>query len=110
MKGKTAWGAALVGCLVLLMGGLMAPAAHAAAGDLLWARSAGGSGGRDFGYGIAVDAAGNALVTGSFEGSATFSDGEAHETTLTAAGVDDIFIAKGCGSFGATPSGQESGS
>jgi len=96
MKGKTAWGAALVGCLVLLMGGLVAPAAHAAAGDLLWARSAGGSH-SDHGNGIAVDAAGNALVTGFFYDSATFGAGEANETTLTAVGWSDIFIAKYAG-------------
>ena len=93
MHSKTAWGSALVGCLVLLMEGLVATAAHAAAGDLLWARSAGGSG-WDYGWGIAVDAAGNALVTGRFQGSATFGAGEANETTLTSAGHNDIFIAK----------------
>ena len=59
---------------------------HAAAGDLVWARSAGGVY-NDNGFGIAVDAAGNALVTGRFDDSATFGAGEANETILTAAGV-----------------------
>jgi len=53
-----------------------------------WTEQAGGSGG-DGGYGIAVDGSGNNLVTGDFEGSATFGD-----TTLTSAGSADIFIAK----------------
>jgi len=87
MHSKPTWGAALVGCLTLLMGGLVAPAAHAAeARDLLWARSAGGVG-WESGDGIAVDAAGNALVTGHFYHSATFGAGEANETTLTYGGL-----------------------
>jgi len=96
MHSKTTWSAALVGCLALLVVGFQAPAAHAAeAGDLLWARSAGGSSGEGaVGNGIAVDAAGNALVTGYFGDSATFGAGEANETTLTAAGLTDIFIAQ----------------
>ena len=68
-------------------------AQYAPDGTLLWARSAGGGGsGHDHGAGISVDAAGNALVTGHFEGSATFGAGEANETTLTGAGGHDIFV------------------
>ena len=65
-------------------------------GVLAWAKPA-----RDSktaqGSGIAVDAAGNSSVTGSFQGSATFGPGEANETTLASAGGDtspNIFVAK----------------
>ncbi|MFY9975257.1 MAG: hypothetical protein WAK53_13435 [Chromatiaceae bacterium] len=98
MNGQTGWGAAFFWCLVLLTGGLLAPAAQAAVpGDLLWARSAGGAGGFEASVGIAADAAGNSLSTGYFTDSATFGSGEANETTLTAAGGEfdiDIFVAK----------------
>ena len=52
-----------------------------------WAVKAGGSAG-EIGYGIAVDSSGNAYVTGTFEGTATFGS-----TSLTSSGGDDIFIA-----------------
>jgi hypothetical protein len=42
-----------------------------ATGDWVWAQAGGGNG-SDTGYGIALDNAGNAYVTGDFEGSATF--------------------------------------
>ena len=61
------------------------------AGALLWARRAGGPG-FDTANGLAVDGAGNAFVTGSFEGVATFGT-----NTLTAADAgsfSDIFVAK----------------
>ena len=65
----------------------------AAPGDLAWAKRAGGSS-IDTGRGIAVDASGNSYVTGSFRGSATFGPGETNATTLTSAGIFDIFVAK----------------
>ena len=50
-------------------------AKYDAAGDLVWAKRAGGA---SFisGFGIAVDGAGNSYVTGDFDGSATFGPGE----------------------------------
>jgi PKD repeat protein len=57
-------------------------------GSFLWAVRAGG-GGIDFGNGIAVDAAGNAYLTGHFSYSAYFGP-----YTLVSAGGDDIFSAK----------------
>ena len=65
----------------------------AAAGDLVWAKRAGGTD-VDVGNGIAVDGAGNSYVTGRFRDSATFGAGETNEITLTSAGSDDIFVAK----------------
>ena len=69
----------------------MSPALRAQ--DLVWAERAGGTS-ADFGFGIAVDGAGNSYVTGEFQGSATFGPGETNETTLTSPGSFDIFVAK----------------
>jgi hypothetical protein len=41
-----------------------------------------------------VDGSGNSYVTGIFNGSSTFGQGEANQTTLTSAGLEDIFVAK----------------
>jgi hypothetical protein len=63
-------------------------------GTLLWARKAGGNG-YDEAYALAVDTAGNAYITGAFEGTATFGS-----VMLTnASGSIDIFVAK-CDSNG----------
>jgi hypothetical protein len=53
-----------------------------------WAATAGGPG-SDIGHGIALDAAGNSFVVGTFHGAAVFG-----ATTLTSAGQSDIFVAK----------------
>jgi hypothetical protein len=53
-----------------------------------WAESFGGTG-SDMGYAVAVDAAGNIYVAGTFSGSFTFGT-----TPLTSAGGVDIFLAK----------------
>ena len=57
-------------------------------GNWLWAIRAGGTS-YDIGYGIAVDGAGKAYLTGYFMGSAAFGP-----YTLICGGSDDIFIAK----------------
>ena len=57
-------------------------------GNWLWAVRAGGTN-VDYGYGIAVDGAGNAYLTGVFASSATFGP-----DTLTSSGGYDIFAAK----------------
>ena len=57
-------------------------------GAVLWAKSAGGAG-DDRGRAVAVDAHGNAYVTGYFSGSATFGT-----TSLTSSGGEDICIIK----------------
>ena len=61
---------------------------HDAQGNLLWAVKAGGSG-SDRGLSIKTDNQGNSYVTGYFNGSATFGS-----TTITSAGLQDIFVAK----------------
>ena len=43
----------------------------------------------DFGYGVSVLADGSSIVTGYFQGTATFGS-----TTLTSAGSNDVFVAK----------------
>ncbi len=58
-------------------------------GNFLWAVRAGGVG-SDEGYGIATDASGNCIVTGRFEGTATFGD----STLSSSQGSRDIFITK----------------
>src|SRR5439155_1564249 len=62
-------------------------------GLLVWAKQAGGID-ADRGEGIAVDSSGNSTVTGFFALTATFGPGEANQTVLTAAGSNDIFVAK----------------
>ncbi len=61
-------------------------AKYDAAGALVWAKRAGGTG-SDFGRGTAVDGSGNSYVTGFFgafgSAAATFGPGETNETTLT---------------------------
>lgn len=46
-------------------------ARYNAAGTAVWAKTGGGKG-YDYGYGVAVDTAGNTYMTGGFEGPATF--------------------------------------
>jgi putative cell wall-binding protein len=59
-----------------------------AAGAWVWANQAGGTG-FDIGQGVSVLSDGSAIVTGSFEGDATFG-----ATTLTSNGNIDVFVAK----------------
>jgi uncharacterized delta-60 repeat protein len=71
-------------------------ARYAPDGTLAWAKSAGANGKDDLdeGNGIAAPTDGSAIVTGHFQGTATFGAGEANETLLTSAGSYDVFIAK----------------
>ena len=62
-------------------------------GTLVWVKRSGGTA-ADRGFSIAVDGTGNSYVTGLFNGSATFGQGQANQTTLTSAGLDDIFVAR----------------
>ncbi|HQH50646.1 MAG TPA: SBBP repeat-containing protein [Candidatus Cloacimonadota bacterium] len=57
-------------------------------GNWLWAVQAGGTN-CDKGYGIALDGAGNAYVTGCFKDTAFFGS-----HSLTASGQNDVFVAK----------------
>lgn len=57
-------------------------------GDFKWAKGLGGTG-SDYGYGIAVDTAGNSYITGSFRSSVVMGS-----STLTSKGGSDIFVAK----------------
>jgi hypothetical protein len=63
-------------------------AKYDADGGFLWAAQAGGAY-YDGAYAIATDGEDNSIVTGFFNGPATFGD-----TTLSGAGSEDIFIAK----------------
>ncbi len=58
-------------------------------GTWLWVKRAGGSSSDDYGYDIALNNDGNAYLTGSFLGTATFG-----ETTLISSGGYEIFAAK----------------
>lgn len=66
---------------------------------LLWAKRMGGTD-TDFAHALALDAAGNAVVTGNFRGTGDFDPGAA-TFPLTSAGVDDSFVCKldGNGNF-----------
>lgn len=58
-------------------------------GELVWARSAGGSDGATA-YDVALSANGETLMTGQFDGVASFDD----DTALQSVGRTDIFVAK----------------
>jgi hypothetical protein len=62
-------------------------------GTLMWAKRSGGSG-TDRGFTITVDGSGNSYLSGLFNGSATFGQGQPNQTTLTSLGLDDIFVAQ----------------
>lgn len=66
-------------------------ARYNAAGQVLWARRAGGPG-YDTAKGVAVDAGGNLYVTGAYEGIADFGTNSLTNTTLTS--YSDIFLAR----------------
>jgi hypothetical protein len=59
-----------------------------ASGTYLWATQAGGTV-AEYGSGISTLSDGSAIVTGNFQGTATFGS-----TTLTSAGQTDVFVAK----------------
>jgi uncharacterized delta-60 repeat protein len=61
--------------------------------NLIWAKSAGGSG-VDIGEGITTLSDDSTVVTGYFSGSATFGKSDTNETVLTSAGKSDIFLAR----------------
>ena len=62
------------------------------AGDFLWARTLGGTM-NDRGYGIAVDGAGNVVVSGHFEDAVDFNPGDGVDIHLTN-GWEDSFVLK----------------
>ncbi len=62
------------------------------AGNYLWGRNMGGAG-ADVGWAVAVDAAGNAYVTGRFMQSADFNPGGTGGM-LYSSGADDVFLAR----------------
>jgi prepilin-type N-terminal cleavage/methylation domain-containing protein len=68
-------------------------AKYNADGSLAWAKSAGGSG-SDIGFRISALSDGSSIVTGHFQATAIFGQGEVNQTSLVSAGNDDIFIAK----------------
>ncbi len=81
--------AAAAAVVVLLLGGGLAQAA----GGLVWATRAGGTG-ADYARSLDALADGSTIVTGGFSATAVFGSGQAHETTLTSAGDYDVFLAR----------------
>jgi hypothetical protein len=62
-------------------------------GNLLWARREGGPG-KTVGSGISLLPDGSFFVTGGFQGSAVFGEGQTEETTLSALGEESVFLAR----------------
>jgi len=62
-------------------------------GTLEWAKDAGSSS-VDFSFAITALSDNTTVVTGGFNGSATFGPGESNQTVLASAGGSDIFIAR----------------
>jgi hypothetical protein len=83
-------GTATFGSTILISGGSgdVFVAKMNADGTWAWATQAGGTGG-DVGYGVSALPDGSSIVTGDFEGAATFGS-----TTLTSAGSYDVFTAR----------------
>jgi hypothetical protein len=63
-------------------------------GTLRWARAEGGGTTRMWAAGVALDGAGDPVVTGTFENPTTFGAGEANETYLVANANRDVFVAR----------------
>ena len=63
-------------------------------GNLIWAKSAGGSTGGDNGYSITTLSDNSTVVAGRIQGTATFGKGETNQTVLISAGGYDIFVAR----------------
>jgi hypothetical protein len=63
-------------------------------GTLAWAKHAQGTNYWDYGPGIASYGDGSCVVTGCFRETATFGEGEANETILSADYSDDIFVVR----------------
>jgi hypothetical protein len=64
-----------------------------ASGNFMWAKTLGGSGSGEEGFGITTDAAGNVYATGYFQGSSDFDPGPG-TFTLTSVGFYDVFVIK----------------
>jgi hypothetical protein len=65
-----------------------------ASGNFVWAKAMGGPGHNDGASSIALDAAGNVYVTGSFQSTADFDPAVGKYNLLTSAGSMDIFVCK----------------
>jgi hypothetical protein len=68
-------------------------ARYNASGNLVWAKSAGGSL-EDGGTGVAAYSDDSTCITGYFSDLATFGSGEPNQTVLTTAGSWDVFVAR----------------
>ncbi len=62
-------------------------------GTLFWAKRAGGTD-WDYGYRITTLSDDSTVLTGLFDDSVTFGEGEANETVLVSEGYNDIFVAR----------------
>jgi hypothetical protein len=64
-----------------------------AAGDYVWAKQITGTGYNDVGY-ITIDATGNPLLTGAYDGTSDFDPDPSTDHYLTVSGFKDIYIEK----------------
>jgi hypothetical protein len=98
-SGSATFGAGETNETTLDAGGIWSAfvAKYTAGGSLAWVEGVVGSDGKSHGVGVAELPDGSSLVTGAFDGTATFGAGEANETALTSAGAfDNFFLAKYC--------------
>lgn len=72
-------------------------AKYNASGISVWSTTFAGGAGIAKGFGIGLDGFGSVYVTGQYNNTVIFGQGEFNQTSLTSAGANDVFVAKFAG-------------